>query len=51
MIGKNKNYQYGHHMYDRTGIGNNDVLHISAGIVGIRMTVPVWALQKCLYWY
>ena len=23
-------------MYDRTGTGNNDVLHISTGIVGIR---------------
>jgi N-acetylglutamate synthase/N-acetylornithine aminotransferase len=40
-IGKNKSYQYGHHMYDCTGIGNNDMLHISTGIVGIRMPVPV----------
>ncbi len=22
MIGRNKNYKYGHHMYDRTGINN-----------------------------
>jgi hypothetical protein len=36
-----KSYQYGHHMYDCTGIGNNDVLHISTGIVGIWMPVPV----------